>query len=288
MYKCGYVGILGKTNVGKSTLINKLVGEKVSIVSSKVQTTRQNIIGILSDENYQIVFVDTPGIHKTKNYLDKIMMKNVRNIIGTVDVIVYIVDSTKEIDKNEINYIKQLSQTPMIVGLSKTDIAKKVEIVKLLQKISQITNICAIVPFSSKKNDNIKALLDEILNNLPILPEKKPLYDENLYTPNSVRFMSSEIIREKTLFYLNDELPHGIAIEITKFDEKENIVFIDADLICEKKNHKKIILGRNGTKIKNIGIDARKNIENLLQKQVMLKIFVKVNENWRQNKTIMI
>ena len=291
MYKTGYVGIIGKTNAGKSTLVNALVGEKVSIVTPKTQTTRQNVTGILTRENYQLVFVDTPGIHKSQNNLDRFMMKNVRSAIGSVDILLYVVDCTKKTDKHEFENIKKYAQTDgldTILVISKIDLISKTDLLRCLAGFSEIDGIKAVVPLSAKKGINTKALIDEILKLLPENADKNFVYDEDLYTDSSVRFMSAEIVREKALLKLNEELPHGLAIETTRFDESGEIAYIDMDLICEKENHKSIILGKKGEKLKEIGSLARQDIEKLLAKKIMLKIFVKVDKNWRQKKITMV
>ena len=289
MFKSGYVAIIGRTNAGKSSLINNIIGEKVSIVTPKTQTTRNNILGIYSTSDCQIVFIDTPGIHKSKNFLDKIMMKNVRSAVASVSIIVYVVDVSKKITNQELeNIAKYAEENILILCLSKTDLITKPKLAEMLMKFSAYPKIKAIIPFSNKSKSNIQEIINELKKYLDEYEEKEVLFDEDLYTNSSVAFMSAEIIREKALFALNDELPHGIKIEITKFDEQDNIAFIDADLICEKDIHKTIILGKNGNKIKEIGTKARIDIENLLQKKVMLKIFVKVDKNWRQNKNSMV
>ena len=284
--KCGYIGVIGKTNAGKSTLVNTLVGEKVAIVTPKTQTTRSNILGILTEADAQLIFVDTPGIHKSRNHLDKAMMKSVRGAISAVDIILFIIDGTRKLDLSEIEYIKKLSEKPLIVGVSKMDIARKENVVEILMHLGTIENIAAIVPLSSKENNNIDELKKEIIN---ILPRRPFEYDEDMFTDSTIRFMSEEIIREKAMLELKEELPHGVRVEITNFDEKdEKITYIDADLICEKDSHKGIILGKNGEKIKKIASDDRSDIENLLGKKIMLKIWVKVIKNWRQNKNFMV
>ena len=291
MFKTGYVGIVGKTNAGKSTLVNALVGEKVSIVTPKTQTTRQNITGILTRENYQIVFVDTPGIHKSQNNLDRFMMKNVRSAIGSVDILVYVVDCTKKLDKHELENITKYAldeslQTILVV--SKIDLISKNALLSFLANFTEIKGLKAILPLSAKKGVNTKELITEILKLLPESEEKNFVYEDDLYTDSSVRFMSAEIVREKALLKLNEELPHGLAIEITRFDETDDFAYIDMDLICEKENHKSIILGKRGEMLKEIGTLARVDIENLLAKKIMLKIFVKVDKNWRQKKISMV
>ena len=272
---------MGNTNAGKSTLVNALVGEKVSIVSPKKQTTRNNIMGILTKDNYQLVFVDTPGLHRSKNKLDRYMMKNVRNVVAGVDVILYVVDGTR-FKEEENDYIKKLTDTaPTIVGISKVDAGSYEKIYPIMSSLGKNKNIKAIIPFSSYKNRNLDEVIKEILKILPEQDTKNFEFDEDMYTDKSVRFMAAEIIREKALLLLNEELPHGLAINVTKFDEQENIAYIDVDIICERESHKSIVIGKHGSKIKEIATRARADIEEMLGKKVMLECFVKVRKNWR-------
>lgn len=281
MFKFGYIGVVGNTNAGKSTLVNALVGEKVSIVSPKKQTTRDNIMGILTRDNYQLVFVDTPGLHRSKNKLDRYMMKNVRNVVAGVDVILYVVDGTR-FKEEENDYIKKLTDTaPTIVGISKVDAGSYEKIYPIMSSLGKNKDIKAIIPFSSYKNRNLDEVIKEILKILPEQDTKNFEFDEDMYTDKSVRFMAAEIIREKALLLLNEELPHGLAINVTKFDEQENIAYIDVDIICERESHKSIVIGKYGSKIKEIATRARADIEEMLGKKVMLECFVKVRKNWR-------
>lgn len=289
-YKFGYIAILGRPNAGKSTLVNNLVGEKVAIVSPKPQTTRNNILGILTKENYQLVLIDTPGIHKSKNALDKYMMKNVRSAQSGASVNVYLIDSTKAISEQELDYIKNLKakeETPLIVVISKVDLIRQLDILPIIDKLSKIKEIDEIVPISSIKGKNTKELLDTILKCLPESDYKNFEYDEDYYTNKSLRFIASETIREKALYFLQDEIPHGISVDIVNFEEKERIVVIDADIICEKESHKSIIIGKKGSMLKNIGEKARVELENLTGKKVLLKLFVKTKKNWRENTNLL-
>ena len=284
-YKCGYVAILGRPNAGKSTLVNCLVGEKVAIVSPKPQTTRNNILGILTKDNYQIILVDTPGIHKSKNSLDKYMMKNVRSAIGGAMVNVYLLDCSKRLEDSEFEYIQKLAgnETPLILALSKIDLKKFEDTIPLLAKLSQIKEIKDIVPISSLKNKNTQDLVEQILKYIPSSAHKNFEFDEDEYTDKSLRFIASETIREKALLSLNQEIPHGINVSIINFEEKKDIVIIEADIVCERESHKSIIIGKKGTMLKIIGENARKELENLMQKKVLLKLFVKTKKNWREN-----
>ncbi len=285
-YKCGYVAILGKPNAGKSTLVNCLVGEKVAIVSAKPQTTRNNILGIITTQNYQLILMDTPGIHKSKNALDKFMMKNVRSAIGGANVILYLVDVTKKISEEEIDYIKNLkekNQVPLILCLSKIDLVKNENVLLTISQLSSVKEIDDIVPISSYKNKNTAELLNTILNYLPAQKDKNFIFDDDYYTDKSLKFLVAEIIREKTLYYLEKEIPHGININIINFEEKPNICVIEADIVCERERHKSIIIGKKGSMLKTIGEKARFDIEKLVDKKVLLKLFVKTKKNWRDS-----
>ncbi len=285
-YKCGYIAILGKPNAGKSTLVNCLVGEKVAIVSSKPQTTRNNILGIITKNNYQLILVDTPGIHKSKNALDKFMMKNVRSAIGGANVILYLMDVTKKIDDDEVDYIKNLkekNEVPLVVCLSKIDLVKQENLLLAISKLSSVKEIDEIVPVSSYKNQNTTELINTVLKYLPAEKEKNFVFDDDYYTDKSLKFLVAEIIREKTLYYLEQEIPHGININIVNFEEKPNIVVIEADIVCERESHKSIIIGKKGSKLKTIGAKARLDIEKLVGKKVLLKLFVKTKKNWRDS-----
>ncbi len=266
------------------------MGEKVAIVSPKPQTTRNNILGILTKDNYQLVLIDTPGIHKSKNALDKYMMKNVRSAQSGANVNVYLIDSTKQIQDQELEYIKNLKemeQTPLIVAISKVDLIKQLDILPIIDKLSKMKEIDEIVPISSVKGKNTKELVETILKYLPESDSKNFEYNEDYYTNKSLRFIASETIREKALYFLQDEIPHGISVDIVNFEEKERIVVIDADIICEKESHKSIIIGKKGSMLKSIGEKARIELENLTGKKVLLKLFVKTKKNWRENTNLL-
>lgn len=288
-YKCGYIAILGKPNAGKSTLVNCLVGEKVAIVSPKPQTTRNNIIGVLTKENYQLIFIDTPGIHKSKNTLDKYMMKNVRSAIGGAMVNVYLMDCTKPIKDEELDYVKKLAEneTPLIVALTKIDMKRFEDALPLIAKLSAIKKIKEIVPISSFKQKNIDELIKQILKFVPSSKEKNFEFTEDEYTDKSLRFIASEIIREKALYNLNDEIPHGISVVIDKFQEKTGLCIIEADIVCERESHKSIIIGKKGSMLKKIGESSRQELEQLVDNQVLLKLFVRTKKNWRDNANLL-
>ena len=267
MYSFGYVGVFGKPNAGKSSLVNALVGEKVAIVSHRPQTTRDNILGIMNGENYQLVFVDTPGIHHTKNKLDKVMMKNVRSALASVDLVLYLVDGTVGPDDEEIDYINHIKEECFVV---KTKIDKK-----------GIKTFDCDFELSSLTGKNIQKLKEFLIDKMPKSKVKNFLYDEEYYTDKSVKFLIGEEIREECLNLFEDEIPHGIAVEVVRFDEKEELVVIEADIVCEHERHKGIIIGKGGKNLKLIGQKARAYAEEILGKKVMLKTFVRVEENWR-------
>lgn len=267
MYSFGFVGIFGKPNAGKSSLVNALVGEKVAIVSHRPQTTRDNILGIMNGENYQIVFVDTPGIHHTKNQLDKRMMKSVRSALASVDMVLYLVDGTKGPDQEEIDYINHIKEEHYVI---KTKVDKK-----------GLVDFDCDFEISSLTGKNITELRQFIIDKMPKSEVKNFMYDEEYFTDKSVKFLMAEQIREECLNLFDDEIPHGIAVEINRFDERETLTVVEADIVCEQTRHKGIIIGKGGKNLKIIGQKARAYLEELIGTKVMLKLFVRVEENWR-------
>jgi len=279
-FKSGFVSIVGKANVGKSTLINTLVGEKVAIVSPKPQTTRNKILGILNEEDYQIIFIDTPGMHKAKNKLDEVMDKSINEGMQGVDVLVIVLDGSKKIRPDDIEFVKKYDKSNTILVISKIDDTTFNKLYPQLAVFNDLKNIKDIIPLSSFNGKNIDVLLEKIKEKLP---EGERYFDEDSYTDKSVKFMVSEIIREKMLWKLNDEIPHGVAVEIISFKEKKEVAVISANIICEKQSHKQIIIGSKGSMLKEIGTKSRLEIEKLLGKRVSLDLFVKVREDWREN-----
>ena len=278
-FKSGFVAILGKPNAGKSTLINALVGEKVSIVSPKPQTTRNNIIGILNKPNLQIVFTDTPGIHNGNNKLDAYMEKSINQAKQGVDAVLLCVDGSKRIGQREIDFITSFKGTKnLFLIITKTDLTNFEKLYPTLSELNKLDFVKDIIPVSSLKGRNIDVLVGELEK---CLTSDIKYFDDDAYTDKSVRFMISEIIREKTLWLLQDEIPHGLAVEIESYKEDGKKVIIDATIICEKASHKQIIIGANGSKIKEIGTKARQDIESLVDAKVFLSIFVKVKEGWK-------
>lgn len=281
-FKSGFVTILGKPNVGKSSLINAIINEKVSIVSPKPQTTRNNIIGILNQPDCQIVFTDTPGIHNSNNKLDNYMQKSISYSKAGVDVIVAVLDGTKKISQQDIAFIESLNKNNanIIVVVNKTDATSFEKLYPELNKLNDLEFVKHIIPTSAIKGKNVDVLINKIKEFLPV---GEKFYNEDIYTDKTEKFMVSEIIREKTLWLLQEEIPHGIAVEIIKFEETDKVINIDADIVCEKASHKQIIIGAEGSMLKKIGTKSREDIEELVSKKVFLKIFVKVRPNWRNN-----
>ena len=269
MYKFGYVAVLGLPNAGKSSLVNRLVGMKLAIVSNKPQTTRDNILAILTAKNYQLVLIDTPGLHKSTSHLDKFMMKNVRTAKASADVIVYLVDSSAGIKSEEIEHIEKMKNDGLnvVVAASKLD-KKKPEF------------DCDIA-FSSATGENVEKLINKVLSFLPASKTKNFAYDEEDVTDRPVKFVVGEYVREAMLEVLKKEIPHGVAVVVTKFEESGNLTKIEAEIVCEKMSHKGIIIGKGGETLKKIGTKARLQSEQLLGGKVMLSLFVKVEEGWK-------
>lgn len=283
--KCGFVAVVGKPNAGKSTLTNALTGEKVSIVSPKPQTTRNNILGIYNDKTTQIVFVDTPGINAKNTGLDDFMQKSIKGATADVSAVVICCDVTKDLSKLELDLIDNYSKSniPVILALTKIDLITDAKVFELLAKYSNLADKCEIVPVSAQKHRNEKSILDILKNFLPEVEEQDRYFEEDMYTDKPIKFLVAETIREKALFLLDHEIPHGIAVAIESFEEDLDLAQIDACIVCDKDTHKAIILGKQGQMIKKIGHNARVSIQKLLQKKVVLNLFVKVKPNWKNN-----
>lgn len=287
MFKSGFVTIIGKANVGKSTLLNALVGEQVAIVSWRPQTTRDKIIGIMNGDNYQAVFIDTPGIHKAKNELSKFMMKNVESALDGVDIVIYVINGEKNIDENDLKLINQYAAatTPFIVVINKMDVADKEKVLGMIDTLKDIDGIDSIIPISAMKGKKLDILKQRIQENLK---EGVQFYPEDMITDKSVRFMVAEIIREKAMKFLGEEVPYGVAVNINLFKERDdNLIDIDADIVCEKKAHKPIIIGKGGAMLKKIGTTARQDIEKLLDSKVFLNLWVRVKDDWRDSEQLL-
>lgn len=286
--KSGFVTLVGRPNVGKSTLMNHLIGQKIAITSDKPQTTRNRIQTVYTDERGQIVFLDTPGIHKAKNKLGEYMVNVAEHTLKEVDVVLWLVEPTTFIGAGERHIAEQLSKvkTPVILVINKVDTLKKKE--DILTFIDAYKNICPfaeIVPVSALKKQNTDRLLDVIYQYLPYGPM---FYDEDTVTDQPMRQIAAELIREKALRLLDDEIPHGIAVTIEKMTERMNgIIDIEATIICERESHKGIIIGKGGAMLKRIGSSARRELEAELETKVNLQIWVKVRREWRDSETLM-
>lgn len=284
MFKSGFVTIIGRPNVGKSTLMNSMIGEKISIMSDKPQTTRNKIRTVYTDEEAQIIFLDTPGIHKAKNQLGEFMNMEVDEALEEMDVLIMITDEFNKVgpgDEYILEKIRGLNVKKILI-INKIDKFDKESLLKMVQKFDEYKIFDDILPISALNSIGIEGLIKLIKKYL----KQGPMYFPDDYiTDRPERFVVSEIIREKALMYLQDEVPHGIAIEIEEMKDRKgkNLVDIRANIICEKKSHKSIIIGQNGRKIKGIGKSAREDIEKLLGSQVNLQLWVKISQDWRDN-----
>lgn len=283
-FKSGFAALIGRPNVGKSTLMNRLIGQKIAITSSKPQTTRNRIQTVYTGREGQIIFLDTPGIHKAKNKLGEYMVSVAQNTLRDVDVILWLVEASDYIgagDKHIAELLNRVS-TPVILVINKIDKIKKEEILRIIDIYKDICNFAAIVPLSALSGENTERLIPEIFNYLSPGPM---YYDEDTVTDQPERQITAEIIREKALIKLSDEIPHGIAVSIESMKKRKDkdIMDIDAVLVCERESHKRIIIGSKGIMLKAIGTDARKDIEAMLGMQVNLKIWVKVKKDWRDS-----
>lgn len=287
-FKSGFVAVLGRSNVGKSTLVNRLVGEKVAIVSPKPQTTRNKIAAILTTEDYQIIFEDTPGMHKAKSALSKFMKKSWEAASAETDIIVVVIDGALGLTDSDLAVINGLEskKCPVIAVVNKIDEAKPDTVMPALAELSKLPFLTDIIPMSAKTGENKELLLNKILS---LLPEGTPYYGKEELTDKSERFMVSEIIREKVLLYFQQEIPHGVNVSIEKFtlNEEKDLFEIDAVLMCEKASHKPMLIGKGGASLKKIGSTARPEIEKLLGKQVYLTTWVKVKEDWRESDNLL-
>ena len=283
-FKSGFVTLIGRPNVGKSTLMNHLIGQKIAITSEKPQTTRNRIQTVYTDERGQIIFLDTPGIHKAKNKLGEYMVNVAENTLKEVDVILWLVEPTTFIGAGERHIAEQLSKikTPVILVINKIDTVKsKEEILTFIAAYKDILNFAEIIPVSALKEMNIEDVKSSIFKYLPAGPQ---FYDEDTVTDQPMRQIAAELIREKALRMLDDEIPHGIAVVIDQMKERPNgIIDVDATIVCERDSHKGIIIGKGGSMLKRIGTAARMEIENLMDTKVKLKLWVKVRREWRDS-----
>ena len=281
-FKSGFAAIIGMPNVGKSTLLNKIAGQKIAIISDKPQTTRNKILAVYTTEDEQIIFTDTPGIHNPHNRLGQLMVKSAKGAIADTDVLIFMVDASRPIQDVERNIAKTIEKygPPCILALNKIDLVNKEELLPLIADYASMYDFAAVVPMCAADGDGIEALLTEIRDHLS---EGPAYYDEDTVTDQPERQIAAEIIREKMLWLLDQEVPHGIAIEISKVEEKKNVTDIHATIYCEKNTHKGIIIGKNGEMLKKIGTLAREDIEKMLDKKVYLELWVKVKTDWRNS-----
>ena len=285
-YKAGFATLIGRPNVGKSTLMNHLIGQKIAITSNKPQTTRNRIQTVYTSEEGQIVFLDTPGIHKAKNRLGDYMVGVAQRTLSEVDVILWLVEPTNYIGAGEQYIIEQLkkTKTPKILVINKVDMVKKSEILGFIDTYRKQLDFEEIVPVSALKGTNTDTLLSCIFK---YLPYGEAFYDDDTVTDQPMRQIVSELIREKALRLLSDEIPHGIAVSIDSMKYREHIVDIDATIVCERDSHKGIIIGKGGSMLKKIGMQARPDIEDLVEMQVNLQLWVKVKKDWRDSDFLM-
>ncbi|EYE88125.1 GTPase Era [Fervidicella metallireducens AeB] len=283
-FKSGFITIIGRPNVGKSTLMNHLIGEKISIISNKPQTTRNTIQTILTNDNYQIVFIDTPGLHKPKHKLGEYMMKVATNTLREVDLIIYIINPDENIGPGDKYILEQLKdvKTPVFLVINKIDTVKKEIIAQTIENFKNVLQFDEVIPISALKGDNVNTLLNLIVDKLPEGPQYFP---GDMITDQPEKFIVGEIIREKILHNLDEEVPHGTAVEVIsmKKGEHSDIVNINATIYCEKESHKSIIIGKEGKMIKKIGQTARYEIERLLGNRVYLDLWIKVKKDWRDS-----
>ena len=287
MFKSGFVTIVGRPNVGKSTLLNYIMGEKLSIVSNKPQTTRNNIQTILTEDDFQMIFVDTPGIHKPKHKLREHMVNAAKESTKDVDLVLFLTNPCDEIGKGDKFILESLKdkKCPVFLVLNKVDESTQDRVAKTLQMFSDEFPFAEIIPISAIKGKNVDTLINLMKN---AIPEGPKYYPDDMITDVQEKFVVSEIIREKALRTLRDEVPHGIAVDIIQMKQNEKGTYhIEVDLICEKNSHKGIIIGKNGQCLKKIGETARYELERFLRSKVNLKIWVKVRKEWRDNQNLL-
>ena len=289
MFKSGFVSIIGRPNVGKSTLSNNLIGEKLSIISSKPQTTRNAIKAIINTDNSQIVLIDTPGIHKPKNKLGEYMVKLAESTLNEVDIILFMVEATDgSPGAGDLYIAEQLKsvKTPVILIINKIDLVKKDRLLETIKNFSELMDFKAVIPVSAINADGTDLVVNEIRK---LLPEGPKYFPDDMITDQPERMLAAELIREKMLELLQDEVPHGTGVEIITFKEREgkDLIDIEANIYCERETHKGIIIGKQGAMLKNIGSLAWSEMENLLGILVFLKLWVKVRPGWRNSSNIL-
>ncbi len=279
-FKAGFVNIIGNPNVGKSTIMNALVGEKLSIITSKMQTTRHRIKGIVNGEDFQIVYSDTPGILKPNYKLQETMMKFVETALADADIILYVTDVKEDPEKN-ITYIEKIkaSEVPVIVLINKIDLSNQEEVIRLFNYWSEVFPGASVFPVSAKEKFNLKTIFDRILE---LLPENPPYFPEDELTDRSERFFMQEIIREKILLHYQQEIPYATEVEVEEFRTEENMLHIRAIIHVERDSQKGIIIGKGGIALKKVGTEARQEAEEFFGRKIFLELYVKVAKEWRE------
>ena len=285
--KAGFATVIGRPNVGKSTLMNRMIGQKIAITSYKPQTTRTQIRTIYTDDRGQIVFLDTPGIHQSRTRLGEYMVKAAESTLREVDVVLWLVEPKAKPAEEDLSILElvKATKTPVILVVNKTDTVKKEQILPVISVYTEDMEYAAVIPVSARTGDGVEDLMQNIFD---LLPEGQPFYDEDMVTTETEREIACEIVREKALRLLQEEVPHGIAVTIEsmkyrKSRSKDRICDIEASIICEKDSHKGIVIGKGGAMLRKIGTAARTDIENMLQSRVNLKLFVKVRRDWKDN-----
>ena len=279
-FKSGFISIVGRPNVGKSTLLNQIIGQKIAIISDKPQTTRNNILGVLTRDDMQIVFVDTPGIHRPFTKLGETMMKSADSAMRDADAVLFLVEPERKPGKTELKILEDLKQTgiPVILVVNKVDKVKKEMLLPVIAAYGELYDFASVYLISAKQNDGVNALLGELSNYL----QEGPMYfPEEAVTDQPERQIVAELVREKLLYLLEQEVPHGIAIEVFSMKEKPALVDIEVNIYCEKQSHKGMVIGKKGSVLKEAGTLARADIEEMLGKKVLLKLWVKVKDDWR-------
>ena len=286
-FKSGFVAVIGRPNTGKSTFLNAVIGEKVAIVSDKPQTTRNLLRGFYTTENYQIVFTDTPGMHKPRTALGDYMVSSVKSALDGIDAVIYMIDAAAGLYTRDKEWLSALAgvKAPVIVGVNKIDAAESVAVTLIEEEIRrEYPFVHALVRLSAATGEGVNELVEQAAACLPYGP---PYYDPEYYTDQTEAFMVAEIIREKALLLLRDEVPHGIGVDVERLKNKKNCVSINASIICEKKSHKGMVIGKGGAMLKEIGSLARADIERLMGKKVYLELWVKVRDDWRNDPTFL-
>lgn len=285
-YKSGYIAVIGKPNVGKSTIINRLIGQKLSIVSPRPQTTRDNILGILTTETYQMIFIDTPGIHKPKTLLGKHMVKEARISLGNADIVLFVIEPFGLTEEDDlVSSILKGYKKPVYLLINKVDLVQKDKILPVIDTAQHMYQFKEVIPISATKGDNMDILKQKLIETLSIGPQ---YYAEDQLSDKQERYFVSEIIREQALRYLQEEVPHSVAVRLEEMkDRSERLSYIKATIYVERDSQKKIIIGKNGQKIKEIGQEARKHLEKFLGRKVYLELWAKVSKDWRKNPMVL-